>query len=355
MNAEGTLSIELGVARGRVARVAASSTRPVTASRVLAGRGPADVLRLVPLLFPVCGTAQGVACARAIEAATGRAVDPRVEAAREVACLAEAASSDLLQLALAWREAAQAAPDAEAAREGRSRASEIASALLGTEGAPTDAAVAQAARAAEALAATLETLASGDAPLVTAVLAADRADFGARSRDAAPSFDLSAVAARLAADPAFAARPDLAGAPLDATALAVASGPGEGRRQGLLGRLRARQTDARRHATELRARAATLRAGPAESANVRHAEGPGAGAGLAWTARGPLVHWVRVAGAQIADVRVVAPTDWTFHPDGVVREALSGAAARPTLARDAGWFVLALDPCVPWEVEVRDA
>jgi hypothetical protein len=52
---------------------------------------------------------------------------------------------------------------------------------------------------------------------------------------------------------------------------------------------------------------------------------------------------------------MVSPTDWTFHPRGVLPGALRGAPATTTLERDAGWLVLALDPCVPCKVEVRDA
>ncbi|MBS2018176.1 MAG: hypothetical protein JST00_35220 [Deltaproteobacteria bacterium] len=37
------------------------------------------------------------------------------------------------------------------------------------------------------------------------------------------------------------------------------------------------------------------------------------------------------------------------------REALLGAPATATLARDVRWLALALDPCVPFTVEVRDA
>jgi Ni,Fe-hydrogenase I large subunit len=79
------------------------------------------------------------------------------------------------------------------------------------------------------------------------------------------------------------------------------------------------------------------------------------GEGLAWTetARGLLVHWVRLDGPRVTDCRVLAPTDWNFHPRGVVAQALStlpeacadheGAGA-PNAA--AAWLVATFDPCV---------
>lgn len=75
----------------------------------------------------------------------------------------------------------------------------------------------------------------------------------------------------------------------------------------------------------------------------------GAGEGIAWSemSRGLLVHWVRSAPhggqATVRDCRVLAPTEWNFHPDG----ALARALAAPGLATDAvRAAVSALDACV---------
>jgi len=79
-----------------------------------------------------------------------------------------------------------------------------------------------------------------------------------------------------------------------------------------------------------------------------------AGEGLGWceTARGLLVHWVRLDGqGQVAECRIVAPTEWNFHPDGSFAQALAGL---PPLrdargARRARWLAAAYDPCVQLE------
>lgn len=85
------------------------------------------------------------------------------------------------------------------------------------------------------------------------------------------------------------------------------------------------------------------------------------GEGLAWVemARGLLVHHALVeaspahdAGAEprVARYRVLAPTEWNFHPEGAVAQALenltgeAGAACVPAL-------MAAYDPCVRFDVE----
>ena len=130
MSAEGTLAVRLAVEGGRIASVGIASTRPLRAARVLAGRAPDDVLRLAPLLFPVCGTAHGVACARALEDALGQTPDARSEVARDLACFCEAAVSHAWQLAIAWREAAGVPVDTASVRRVRRAFNDLCAALF---------------------------------------------------------------------------------------------------------------------------------------------------------------------------------------------------------------------------------
>lgn len=75
--------------------------------------------------------------------------------------------------------------------------------------------------------------------------------------------------------------------------------------------------------------------------------------GLAWvdTARGRLMHVVALdARARILEYRVIAPTEWNFHPEGAIARALA------KLPRDAGpglcsLLAMAGDPCVGFTVE----
>ncbi|MCW5654890.1 hypothetical protein [Hydrogenophaga sp.] len=82
--------------------------------------------------------------------------------------------------------------------------------------------------------------------------------------------------------------------------------------------------------------------------------------GLAWVemARGLLVHQVEVdpVSARVLACRVVAPTEWNFHPGGAVAQALAGLP--PDAARATGQvhlLVAAFDPCVPFDIGRLDA
>lgn len=85
----------------------------------------------------------------------------------------------------------------------------------------------------------------------------------------------------------------------------------------------------------------------------------GPGIGLAWTemSRGLLMHWIELeprgagdaATARTARYRVLAPTEWNFHPDGSFGRALAAMAFDAAALRLAA---AALDPCVAFSVDV---
>lgn len=82
-------------------------------------------------------------------------------------------------------------------------------------------------------------------------------------------------------------------------------------------------------------------------------------AGYGWveTARGLLVHHVVLGREYIAAYRVLAPTEWNFHPDGSLVRELSTIEARDEteLQTQAELPVVALDPFVAFEVHVNHA
>ena len=73
----------------------------------------------------------------------------------------------------------------------------------------------------------------------------------------------------------------------------------------------------------------------------------GKGQALAWCemARGLLLHWVQLdADGRVQDYRVLAPTEWNFHPDGALAQALAALSPDDTAA--ARTLAAAFDPCV---------
>jgi len=73
--------------------------------------------------------------------------------------------------------------------------------------------------------------------------------------------------------------------------------------------------------------------------------------------RGVLLHWIRVGTDGILDYRIVAPTEWNFHPEGPARQGLLQLRAENEAGlRDAVTLqVMALDPCVQYELEIVHA
>lgn len=81
----------------------------------------------------------------------------------------------------------------------------------------------------------------------------------------------------------------------------------------------------------------------------------GAGLGMGWAemARGLLVHQVTLneGGSSVRHCRVIAPTEWNFHPQGEVAQRLSALDPRaPDVRQRVNLLMAAFDPCVPFEV-----
>lgn len=80
---------------------------------------------------------------------------------------------------------------------------------------------------------------------------------------------------------------------------------------------------------------------------------PGVGLGWAEMARGLLVHQVTLSsdGATVQRCRVLAPTEWNFHPQGEVAQRLSALdALAPEVHQQVNLLMAAFDPCVPFEL-----
>lgn len=75
------------------------------------------------------------------------------------------------------------------------------------------------------------------------------------------------------------------------------------------------------------------------------------GQALAWCemARGLLLHWVQLdAAGCVLDYRVLAPTEWNFHPEGALAQAVSALASNDQAP--AAMLAAAFDPCVSCSV-----
>ncbi len=164
------------------------------------------------------------------------------------------------------------------------------------------------------------------------VLDADAATQEARLRQ---------LAGHLACDPRFAQWPHWRG-------LACENGPWtRGRHAG-----RARPATAWSRLAARWIELVELAAAPGEVLLAQGALPLAPGEAIAWCemARGLLFHWIRLdAGGRVRDLRVLAPTEWNFHPAGTLARALQ--ALEPGDAAAAALLAAAFDACVPCSVE----
>jgi Ni,Fe-hydrogenase I large subunit len=171
---------------------------------------------------------------------------------------------------------------------------------------------------------------------------------------------LAPLAEALDAEAAFTTRPTWGGAPAETGALARLQGDSWFDAAGTAAGTRALGRCGLRFVARLRELALLLsdQADPPGSPSLGSLS-LGAGRGLAWveSARGLLLHRVRLESGRVSEYRIVAPTDWNFHPRGALAAALEGACVpdRDSALALATRVVHGLDPCVPCHVEVDDA
>lgn len=255
----GSLLVRLQWRDGRCAGIRVALTRP-NAAAVLRGKAAEEAVRLLPLLYSICGKAQGLAAALALEAARGGTAAARVAGAVR----AEGVREHLWRLLLDWPMAL-----------GLPRAEALMAEAVRRIGAPD--------------------FAAWLAPVLTTHYAA---------LEAAMPATLGELRPRLAAGLQARAREVLTGAAL---------GSGEARMLA-----------------------------------------PGIGLATVQTARGLLQHELRLAGDRLADLAVQAPTDRHFADARLLESWLAGIAAATAadLEAAARLVLLALDPCVPWDIAV---
>ncbi len=346
------------------------SSRPQVAQRLMAGRTPAEAADLAGMLFTLCGRAQRIAAEAACAAALGESASTETTLSRQRKILAEMAQEHAWRLLLDWP-----------SRQGRAADPAL---LLALRRAGDNALV---------LADTLETVLAG--PLLgepvanwlarfsveTALSGFDAwangrgtptaalfdelgqgADIGISHVPLLPAVDglhqndIQWLAAQALETPAFCARPEWPAAdgqrrPAETGALArrqahtpvrqwlAQRGRGVGAR--MLARL-----------LELALLPAWLRS--AETTVLRAWTLPDQiGVAGVETSRGLLLHLVRLVDGKVEQYRIIAPTEWNFHPAGPLAEALAYLPADAELHAAARQIALSLDPCVDYGITLE--
>ncbi len=377
---EGELRVGLGWNGDRVDRVNVRSVRPFHAIRIMEGRPAEQAVKQIPMLFSVCGKAQGVAAALALEAARNVEPDAIVQTEREGMVLAEAVQEHLWRILLDWPQALGKSGRPESLVPLRRQ---IAQAVPGSSrpagahawqelGVFLDRFLAEhvfGMKAAEWL--ELEGIGGFEKWLhssitPTAVLFGElwngAGRWGRSDISLLPELDRAAlfkqIAPELKKNPDFAKCPSWSDAPAETGALARMRGhaliqamlQAEGNTVAV--RMAARLVEIAAIASRLKELAC---ARPASSWILAVHVAAGVGIARVETARGMLLHFLQLDADRIVRYAIVAPTEWNFHPAGVCVEGLHGLQSGDhyQLRKKAELMVASLDPCVPWRVDVE--
>jgi uptake hydrogenase large subunit len=393
MSVEGRLQIQLTREGERVVGVKINSTRPVHAARVFEGKTPDAVLQLLPLLYSVCAVAQAQAAQTACERALGITPARGVRLARELLVCLETAREHLWRILIDWPafvdEDSQATlvtsltkllPDSRNALFMDGRAFGVEVQLHAADWALQD------------LAGTLDALLARTVFGCSAqewLTIADRAgldDWSGRSGSIAarvlsklhdngweeigavePAFlpllpDVGLDARLEASDgDVFIAQPDWQGQPRETTPLArqqhvpLIRSLLDSAGAGLLSRLAALLVELAGIPQRVRDLSGEMLA--AETGELAPKDGTtptGVGVSQVEAARGRLVHRVELDHNCVRRYRILAPTEWNFHPAGAAAQGLMHLPAQDpaVLRRLAAMLINAVDPCVGYDLRV---
>lgn len=375
---EGEIQITIGADR----HVSIVNTRPLGLASRLSGLTPDAALRRISLLFSVCRNAQTLAGCYAIEDACAMELAPEQKQARAVLLAAETLLEHAMNLFLHWpaffnRQAAYIDvvrqirasigdlwhvlyPQNDGMRPGGGLLRPDARALRQRLVAASNA------LSAANLSSLLETrdfdqwraTASGPAAMLFRLLEEkDWNEYGDTQVAALEKPNRHWLDALLAVDDdlQFTAQPDWQGVPQFTGALA---------RQyddPLIKRARIRYgcglaTHLLAHCVEIertRKKLFTLCSRLKNSSHTNLVLHDGSGIAFVQAARGILAHRVEIADNHLRRYQILAPTEWNFHPRGIVADALQREPTEDL--RPAHLLVSALDPCVAWKIERHQA
>lgn len=382
MNLEGRLTIGLQ----KNGEVGIHSSRPLGIVGLFVGKTPSQLLDLLPLIFPLCGTAQSYCGLQACRQALREPADPPTAAVQRRLVDLETVKEHALRMLLDWPEFMGEPPDAAAARTLAAALPRWRAAWFGPGPAFTlDSRATAAPDAARATLAMLEEIlsrqlfgATAEEWLAGVAGAADLrrwAETGAtiaarlirdvleRDWPAAAEDDLphlpqlgDADLARRLESPdagAFCASPDWGGHPRETTALSrqrdtpLVTDLERHFGKGLLTRLAARLVELA--TLTLRLRASLTQPPPAPEPPCPP---PALAIGQVEAARGRLIHALALHQGRIARYHIVAPTEWNFHPRGPAARALAALPPGAERRRQAELLINAIDPCVAYELRI---
>lgn len=386
MSIEGQLNITLDTDSGRASRVLICSSRPVHAARMFQGKSIREVQNTLPLLFSICGTAQACASARAIEQGKGIQAQASTQAVRNSLVHMETLREHLWRILLDWpafldeqpakggmaslialqsefRQTLSKGADPFLNSAGLSYAHNLG--LLGTiVGKITMVLEQQVFNMPPAEWLNIDSLQaftdwvgsnhSVACRLLNQVQGCGWGGIGHAEVMSLPALQEARIHELMQNDE-FAERPQWLAQCCETSSYTRTRSPllsllHSHYPNGLLVRLVARLTEMAQLCNRLLPGPVQTEINSIESDPVS-VQNPGIGQVDA--ARGHLLHRVQLDGNQIIAYQIVAPTEWNFHPQGIVAQSLMMLSGeREQIKQQARLLINAIDPCVAYELSV---
>ncbi|MCB1756556.1 MAG: hypothetical protein KDJ38_13620 [Gammaproteobacteria bacterium] len=367
MSPEGRLHFYLeGGASGLSVRL--DSERPVDACRVFEGKPVADVLEMMPLLFNICGQAQSVTAIRAIESARQTPAAVAVERQRDILVALESLREHLWRFLISWPALCGLAPQTDKLAGIHQRMMALQTALNPGRCLTTKPGLEQTPLTGDALLQDWQTVNSAIGSVIKTGAGGDHAETfpwlwpltdpvgfntGELSMKALPELAEDRLAQAFASQEDFAARPQLDGEVFE-------TGPWA-RQRNHPALTRVKEQYGLGIYTRLVARLVEIAGLQAQVTQILQGEqtetGQRAGLGIAQleAVRGRLIHAVGLDGDRISRYRILAPTEWNFHPQGIAMRLLASLDTGPGLKNRAEWVIQAIDPCVGYDIHLDEA
>ncbi len=393
MTLAGSIHIDLYHSAGNVTGVQIASSRPDAVARVLIGKTPEQLLDTVPLLFTLCGNAQAYAALLACRAALGRAAAPEIDSARDMLVQLETLREHAWRILLDWPVFIGLVQDKQALAAllkfnalfkrhlfRRGEAFKFDSRLV------IDAA--QLTQLIDALEALIDVsifngrladfqaltgeaqlhdwLRKNDAlaaKLLNYLYSQNWAAVGQNDIACLPKLDAEALNRQMQREDlaTFTRTPRWQGRCFETTLLnrqwsqPLISEMRSHYGNGLSVRMPARLLEVALIPSQLRRLLTQMQDQPVlptiSTAN------DGLGLAQVQAARGLLIHRLVLRQGRVHDYRIIAPTEWNFHPEGVVSQGLKQLTAQSPndLQRQAELYINAVDPCVQYALHLTDS
>ncbi len=385
MTIEGRLSISMNTRDGHQHQVLIDSSRPVHASRIFHGKAVDEALHMLPMLFSVCATAQACAGVRACEQALHRCASPRVERLRDALVNMETVREHLWRIMLDWPGFLGQAPQPQSMTAMLALQQDYRQAMTGGVDAfqpsqtQADADADADITIPDTLLQRLEHILQHNvfdhsptswlemtdldqlqswatssttvaAQLLDRIMQLEWHAIGQCQVQALPVLDTEQLRQVMRNDD-FIVHPQWADHCCETTSLTRVDSTllqllREHYGNGLLVRMVALLT-------ELAQLSSTLMPDTIDTAVGGSGE-QDTGIGHSSAARGQLHHCVQVHEQSISSYRILAPTEWNFHPQGVVASSLATLTGdQEQIDQQARLLINAIDPCVDYDLRVQ--